>query len=152
MGEFNTNVTSYVESRDQSGPAYKTFAQYSEGHCRGKSNYGDAQQLESARRAGKKVTRANSSRPDTPVMDALQYEELLQRIKRQENEITQQENEIAQLRQACMGSQQKLNRPTVTSNYPHCDNNKLPTVSVSALSLEITNIREDVQCSKYPDD
>ena len=104
-GEFNTNVTSYVESRDQSGREHKSFAQRREGHSRGRADYGDAQQIETARYPGKKrVTGANSGRPDIPVTNAPQYEELLQCIKRQENEIAQQENEISQLRQACMSS------------------------------------------------
>ena len=66
-------------------------------------NCDDAQQTsgECHADAGKPCgTGANSSRPDTCSMDVPQYEELLQCIKRQENEIAQRENEIAQLRQA----------------------------------------------------
>jgi len=68
-------------------------------------------------------------------MDAFHYQELLQCIKRQENE-------IAQLRQACMGSQQELGGPTITSRYSHDDNN-LPAKSgrKSGLSLEATNTK-----------
>jgi len=87
-----------------SGQAYsKIAAQCKLGHRLGMCNCVDAQQAsgECHADAGKPCgTGANSSRPDTCSMNVPQYEELLQCIKRRENEIAQRENEIAQLRQA----------------------------------------------------
>ena len=119
VDESNTNTTSYrsIHSRDQIGPSYETLMQCKVGHRRGMCDCDDTQQVSvsSARHANAGIWRdtgANSNRPDTCGIDVPQYEELLQCIKRQENE-------IAHLRQA---HRQQSNIFIGASKYSHCSN------------------------------
>jgi len=94
VDESNTITTSYssTQSRDQIGPSYDTLVQCKLGHRRGMCNCDDAHQVSvsSARHADagkRRDTGANSSRPDTCVIDVPQYEKLFQCIKHQKTKL-----------------------------------------------------------------